>query len=476
MTEHIPLNKLVLSPRNVRKTNGEEDIEGLADSIHSKGLLQNLVVSEGKKGGKTAGKYEVDAGGRRWRALKLNAKQGRIPANWPVPCVIVPRDDAQEASLAENLQKIAMNPADEVEAFATIVAGYEEDGKIADEAARIANCARRFGRTERYVRQRLRLADLAPEILDALRDGEITIAAAEAYASHPDHKMQLQTFKKQAEHWNEDLRHHPRQIRDALEGKAYALDNWLVKYVGLDAYKAEGGRIEADLFFGEGEREMLLDTAIVNKLARAKASAEAQKMAQKDGWLDAELLPLGSAAYGYPATPKGYVRSEWGAKASKLGKKKRADALAAFRLTEEGKVEQLDGMYFLPEKAAAKTKAEDRVDYEAQWAAERRAKEITLRAARMAMPKFAGTPFEGRAFWPSRPFVRTTDEGNTVIEVEFVIPKAEVEANLEEAERAYDEELAAEKAEEEAQAKADEEPAEEDAAAEGQAETEEVPA
>ena len=43
MTDTVPLNKLVLSPRNVRKTNGEEDIAGLAESIKSKGLLQNLL-------------------------------------------------------------------------------------------------------------------------------------------------------------------------------------------------------------------------------------------------------------------------------------------------------------------------------------------------------------------------------------------------------------------------------------------------
>ena len=61
MTTSVPLNKLNLSPRNARKTNGDEDIEALADSIQSKGLLQNLVVSEGA-GGK--GLYEVDAGGR----------------------------------------------------------------------------------------------------------------------------------------------------------------------------------------------------------------------------------------------------------------------------------------------------------------------------------------------------------------------------------------------------------------------------
>ena len=154
MTQTIPLNKLILSPRNVRRTNGDEDIESLADSIHSKGLLQNLVVSQSIA---QPGKHEVDAGGRRWRALNLLVEQKRIAKNFPVPCHIIPRDDALEASLAENLQKVAMNPADEVEAFAAIIHRPDDDGgQIDDMPSRIANCARRFGRTPRYVEQRLR--------------------------------------------------------------------------------------------------------------------------------------------------------------------------------------------------------------------------------------------------------------------------------------------------------------------------------
>lgn len=249
MTQKIPLNKLVLSNRNVRKTDGDSYVESLADSIHRRGLLQNLVVSEGANGRK----YEVDAGGRRWRALKLNVKKKRISAAHPVPCIVVPRDEARDASLAENLDKVAMNPADEVEAFAAIV---EQDDT---QPGAIANCARRFGRTERYVRQRLALATLAPEILEALRAGRITIEAARAYAAHPAPDVQLMVFRKQESVTHDDWKHRPSDIRDQLAGKVYPVDHYLVRYAGLDAYREAGGRIGTDLFFGEGEREQLLD-------------------------------------------------------------------------------------------------------------------------------------------------------------------------------------------------------------------------
>ena len=61
----IPLNKLVPSPANVRKTGALISIEELAASIAAHGLLQNLQVRPGDNG-----KYEVVAGERRLAALK----------------------------------------------------------------------------------------------------------------------------------------------------------------------------------------------------------------------------------------------------------------------------------------------------------------------------------------------------------------------------------------------------------------------
>ena len=69
----IPLNKLVPSPANVRKTGASTGIGELAASIEAHGLLQNLQVRPGPKG-----KYEVVAGARRHAALNLFARQKRI--------------------------------------------------------------------------------------------------------------------------------------------------------------------------------------------------------------------------------------------------------------------------------------------------------------------------------------------------------------------------------------------------------------
>ncbi|RYD84322.1 MAG: hypothetical protein EOP84_05795, partial [Verrucomicrobiaceae bacterium] len=104
----IPLNMLIVSTVNVRKTDRKADVSALAASINSHGLLQNLAVAATE-----GGKFSVVAGGRRLAALKMLAKNGAIAKNFPVPCQVVGEDHAAETSLAENIHRVAMDPLDE---------------------------------------------------------------------------------------------------------------------------------------------------------------------------------------------------------------------------------------------------------------------------------------------------------------------------------------------------------------------------
>jgi ParB family chromosome partitioning protein len=117
----VPLNKLVRSERNVRKTGGES-IDDLAASILAHGLLHNLTVIEQRSGkGASSGKYEVIAGGRRYAALQRLAKEKKLPKTFAVPCMIVEASAAVETSRAENTIRIAMHPADQFIAFRDLV-------------------------------------------------------------------------------------------------------------------------------------------------------------------------------------------------------------------------------------------------------------------------------------------------------------------------------------------------------------------
>ncbi|OHB32803.1 MAG: hypothetical protein A2882_09780 [Phenylobacterium sp. RIFCSPHIGHO2_01_FULL_70_10] len=84
----IPLNKLVLSPRNMRQ--GEVFIDDLVAHIGAtKTILQNLrVTAQHDETGKPTGLYEVHVGGRRWRALNTLAEKKAIKKTFPVPCAI----------------------------------------------------------------------------------------------------------------------------------------------------------------------------------------------------------------------------------------------------------------------------------------------------------------------------------------------------------------------------------------------------
>src|SRR5258708_8283587 len=139
----IPLNKLVRSPRNVRKTGGES-YEDLAASILAHGLLHNLTVIEqlNQKGAKS-GKYEIIAGARRFAALECLASEKKISKTFAVPCKVIEASAALEASLAENTIRVAMHPADQFVAFHGLVTS----GLSVDEVAA------RFGVTTLFVRQ-----------------------------------------------------------------------------------------------------------------------------------------------------------------------------------------------------------------------------------------------------------------------------------------------------------------------------------
>ena len=155
----IALNRLNPWKGNVRRTGAHDGIAELAASIASHGLLQSLVVREAKRG-----KYEIIAGQRRYLALKSLAKDGTIAKDHPIACTLANDTvEASELSLAENVVRAPMHPADQSEAFRTVI----------DAGASVADVAARFGVAEQLVAKRLKLGRLSPVILEAYRQDEI---------------------------------------------------------------------------------------------------------------------------------------------------------------------------------------------------------------------------------------------------------------------------------------------------------------
>ncbi|WP_213672886.1 ParB/RepB/Spo0J family partition protein [Serratia marcescens] len=269
----VPLSRLVSRPtgRNVRKT-PRMSIPELAASIQRVGLLQNLIVIAAADGEH----YEVVAGGRRLAALKLLAKKRRISKEWEVPCLLVADGTARTASLTENVQREAMHPADQFEAFAALVA----------EGRPIEDIAADFSVSPLVVQRRLKLANVSPRLLADYRAEAVTLDQLMALAITDDHAAQETAFYD-APTWQ---RNHS-QLRDRLtEREIDAYRHPLVHFVGLDTYGAAGGGVRRDLF-AEGDAGVYLtDAALLERLAQDKLAGIAAEM-KSEGWAWVDVTP-----------------------------------------------------------------------------------------------------------------------------------------------------------------------------------------
>lgn len=452
----LPLSSLILSKLNVRHTERDADIAALADDIAARGLKQNLVVIPahfltGEAEADWDSKWEVIAGGRRFQAMQLLVADGRLPADHEVPCLLEDRDDASETSLSENLHKVAMNPADEFGAFKAIVDQRMSPKHGESEATAIAYTAKRFGKTVSYVEGRMRLADLCPDVLEALRTDKIGLEAAKAYAATTDHALQLKVFKeREKDTWNG---HKPSTIRDAIRNRTLPLDHALVEFVGLVTYQAEGGRIEGEMFMGAEGQQRVVDVTLLEQLAKRVAEAAIPALAKADGLKEG----LYAQGVGYdakwPKSPKGMTRM-WGSVAD-LPKTKRKQCVGVYVVARDPETHS----YKLKLAGAFKPEEKQEPTHERNWEAERaasqRAYQVGILAARLAVPQLTGgllkdTELDGRTFWPKyspRLLDEDPDDQNfKLVAMMIRVPVADIEANIAEAERLYDEELAAEEA------------------------------
>lgn len=267
----VPLSRLVSRPtgRNVRKT-PRMSISELAASIQRVGLLQNLIITSTADGER----YEVVAGGRRLAALKLLAKKRRISKEWDVPCLLVADGTARTASLTENVQREAMHPADQFEAFAALVA----------EGRPIEDIAADFSVTPLVVQRRLKLANVSPRLLADYRAEAVSLDQLMALAITDDHAAQEAAFYD-APTWQRS----PHNLRDRLtEREIDAHRHPLVRFVGLNAYEAAGGGTRRDLFAEADSGVYLTDATLLERLAHDKlASLAAEVKAEGWAWVDA---------------------------------------------------------------------------------------------------------------------------------------------------------------------------------------------
>jgi ParB family chromosome partitioning protein len=265
----IPLSKLIPSAANVRKTGATTGIADLAASIKAHGLLQNLQVRAAE-----GGKFEVVAGRRRLAALKHLARNKDIEKLVEIPCHVLEDADATEISLAENVMRLPMHPADQFDAFRALA----ESGKGPEEIAA------RFGCSPATVRQRLKLASVSPRLMKIYRAGKMDLDQLMAFTVSDDHTAQEAAWFKQPE-WNRN----PATVRRVLTSAHIEATDRRARFVGIDAYLAAGGNILRDLF-AENHEGYLTDPALLDRLAVERLEREAEAI-RAEGWKWVEITP-----------------------------------------------------------------------------------------------------------------------------------------------------------------------------------------
>ena len=262
----IPLESLTISDLNPRKTVSDAHIESLADSIERFGLIHNLaglMDDDGEVG--------IVAGGCRLRAIQMIAERFKDHPFATVPVKLAAdAAEAEDWASAENAAREDMTPADEIRAF----------GRMKTRGASVPEIALAFAVTEARVYQRLALANLPEPVLDALAAGEISLGTAKAFTLSDDEALTLGILDQvKGQAVSESA------IKNALHPDAIKASDRRAKFVGVDAYEAEGGAVTRDLFSDE---VFLASPALLDRLFAEQLDAASADLTETHGWAWAE--------------------------------------------------------------------------------------------------------------------------------------------------------------------------------------------
>ena len=257
MRASIALSKLRPSRKNPRWVKPKAEAQQrLVASVRTFGLLEPLVVRPmpGQRG-----EFQVIAGNRRLSALRQVHRQSKDDPK--INCEVRDVDDstADALSLSENFAREAMHPLDEAEAFA----------KLAAEQAKGAEAiASHFGVTERYVKQRMKLAGLAEVVKTAFREEKIDTGTAEAFAAVPE--------DRQLAIW-EELNGTP---RNAQQVRTIIATAWIdARHALFDVSALPDAVVSRDLF----SDQILVERAAFME-AQSQALAKERDALREDGW------------------------------------------------------------------------------------------------------------------------------------------------------------------------------------------------
>ncbi|MEH6522595.1 ParB/RepB/Spo0J family partition protein [Sulfitobacter sp.] len=285
-TTTVPLDSLYQHSMNPRQSHDQADIIGLAQSISTVGLLQNLsgYIDPAQIG------LGIVAGGRRLAALQHIADHpSDFEGGMQIDLTQIPVINTTDPTLAlswagaEAATQRPLHPADEIRAY----------GAMVDSSSDHVAIARAFGCTVAHVNRRLKLANLPDATLTALRADEITLdhAAALTLCNSPEqHTVMLETAIKHP-HW-----HIGNLKREILTDRVNGDDRRAI-FVGPDLYTMEGGTVVEDLF---SDHMIFSDETLLKNLFEAKLTTAAERINAEHGY--AKTIPTFETHVSYTHT------------------------------------------------------------------------------------------------------------------------------------------------------------------------------
>lgn len=256
--QEISIGKVVPNPHQPRRNIEEAQIDELAKSIRSEGLLQPIVVRS------NGSKYELIAGERRWRAcqsLGMRTILARV--------VNVSESSSAVIALIENLQRENLNPIDESLGYASLMRDFD----LTQEAV-----AERVGKPRSSIANALRLLQLDREVQGYLARGMISVGHAKVLLGLDQREQQSLAARRiiergfsvrEAERLVQSLKRAPSSGEDPSQGRPEAeaaalrdlerrLQRRLSTKVSLK-HTPKKGRIIID-YFGNEDLERILET------------------------------------------------------------------------------------------------------------------------------------------------------------------------------------------------------------------------
>ncbi len=172
----LPLKNILAGTNQPRRSFSENELRALSVSIAEKGVLQPILVRTHPQ---EAGKYEIVAGERRWRAAKLINLE-------TIPALIREFSDGEvlEVGLLENLQRQDLDPIDEASGYHRLA---EEFNHTQESLSRIV------GKSRSHIANTLRLLTLPETIKTYLKNGQLSAGHGRAIigAQDPEYLAEL---------------------------------------------------------------------------------------------------------------------------------------------------------------------------------------------------------------------------------------------------------------------------------------------